>query len=120
MPSPAPKPQINQVLADNLRHFMAEREVKQVELARKAGMGQTTVSLYLNPQNRKAGKSGKQPSAKLADIESLANALGVQLWELLRPLTDAEREFYRSMDALLAQKMAAPLAGPKKRTGTDG
>ena len=38
----------------------------------------------------------------------LARALDVELWELLRPLSKAQREFYRSMEALLVERSKAP------------
>jgi transcriptional regulator with XRE-family HTH domain len=113
---------INQILAENLACFMRERGMTQASLAAKAGMGQTTVSLYLSPARRAAGKSGKEPSAKLAEVNRLAAALGVELWELLRPLSAAQREFYRSMEALIAERAAearsaapAPAAPTRKR-----
>ena len=96
---------INEVLAENLRYFMEKAEMTQASLALRAGMGQTTVSLYLSPDRRAAGKTGKEPSAKLAEVGRLADALGVELWELLRPLTPTQREFYRSMEALLRDRL---------------
>lgn len=57
-------------------------------------MAQTTVSLYLNPARRLPSKSGKVPSANLGDVERLAKALEVEVWELLRPLSGPEREAY--------------------------
>ena len=44
-------------------------------------------------------------AAKLAEVGRLADALGVELWELLRPLTPTQREFYRSMEALLRDRL---------------
>jgi len=55
---------INQVLAENLRHYMAKRSLKQTALAQRSGVGQTTISLYLRPENRELGAKGKAPSAK--------------------------------------------------------
>lgn len=116
---------INEVLAENLRHFMDEKKVSQAVLAMKAGIGQTTVSLYLNPKRRAAGKSGKEPSAKLAEVQRLADALTVELWELLRPLTPTQRQFYRSVEAVVRETtkaaaridQAAPAAPSRKRQG---
>lgn len=50
---------INQTLAKNLRHFMDDQQLTQSALARKCGMGQTTIGLYLAPERREPGKSGK-------------------------------------------------------------
>lgn len=97
---------LNQILAENLSYFMAKIGMTQAQLGRAADMGQTTVSLYLNPQRRLTGKSGKEPSAKLAEVQRLAKALQVEPWELLRPLTEAQREFYRSMEGLIAERAA--------------
>lgn len=97
---------LNQILAENLSYFMTKIGMTQAQLGRAADMGQTTVSLYLNPQRRLTGKSGKEPSAKLAEVQRLAKALQVEPWELLRPLTQAQREFYRSMEGLIAERAA--------------
>lgn len=116
---------INAVLAENLQFFMAEKGMSQAVLAAKARMGQTTVSLYLNPQRRAAGKTGNEPSAKLAEVQRLADALGVELWELLRPLTPVQRQFYRSVEAVVREttkaairiEQPAPAAPSRKRQG---
>ena len=43
---------INQVLADNLKHYMDKHGLKQSALAQKSGVAQTTISLYLRPGSR--------------------------------------------------------------------
>ncbi|KDD41024.1 putative HTH-type transcriptional regulator PrtR [Bordetella bronchiseptica OSU095] len=58
---------------------------KQASLAKLSGVGQTTISLYLNPARRQPSKSGKVPSAKFGEVEALAGALGVAPWDLLHP-----------------------------------
>jgi transcriptional regulator with XRE-family HTH domain len=88
------KRSINEVLAENLKHYMGAQGLKQKALGEQAGMAQTTVSLYLNPGRRQPSKSGKVPSANLGDVERLAAALEVEVWELLRPLSGPEREAY--------------------------
>lgn len=93
-----PATPINQVLADNLRHYMLKKQLTQSSLGEKAGLGQTTVSLYLTPSRRQASKSGKVPSAKLSEVESLAEALGVDVWRLLRPFTDKQRKAYDKIE----------------------
>lgn len=89
---------INEVLAENLLHFMKKRELTQSALAAKCGIGQTTISLYLAPTRRKIGARGKPPSAKLSEVEMLAGALGVEIWELLRHLTPAQRAAYEQIE----------------------
>lgn len=77
-----PESSLNQILADNLALHMEKKGLKQMALAKKCGVGQTTISLYLSPDRRKPGKAG---SAKLTEVEMLARALEVEPWELLRP-----------------------------------
>ena len=85
--TPSDAASINLVLAENLARFMRDKGLTQMTLAGKADMGETTVSLYLNPGRRSAGKSGKEPSAKLAEVQRLAKAIDVELWQLLQPST---------------------------------
>lgn len=90
---------LNQALADNLARLMEMKELKQMALAKKCGVAQTTISLYLNPDRRKPGKDGKAGSAKLTEVEMLATALEVEPWELLRPMTGAQRDVYERIEA---------------------
>lgn len=89
---------INEVLAENLLHFMEQRGLTQSALAAKCGIGQTTISLYLAPTRRKIGARGKPQSAKLSEVEMLAGALGIEIWELLRQLTPAQRAAYEQIE----------------------
>lgn len=75
----------NQTLADNLRRLMEEADLKQKALEARSGVKQTTISLYLRPEDRIPGKDGKAGSAKLTEVEQLAQAFGIQAWELLQP-----------------------------------
>ncbi|WP_260481716.1 XRE family transcriptional regulator [Bordetella hinzii] len=79
------KPTLNEILAANLALLMDRKGLKQASLATLSGVGQTTISLYLNPSRRQPSKSGKVPSAKFSEVEALADALGVAPWDLLRP-----------------------------------
>lgn len=90
---------INEVIAENLAHFMSERGMNQTALAKASGVAQTTISLYLDPARRLASKSGKAPSAKVGELALLATALGVESWQLMRPMTDKEREFYDQIES---------------------
>jgi transcriptional regulator with XRE-family HTH domain len=90
---------INQVLAANLTHFMGEQKLSQAALGRKVGLSQRTIGNYMNPDLRDpVGKTGKARSAKLSEVELIATGLGVEVWELLRPLSPAERAFYRQIE----------------------
>lgn len=75
------KKSLNQVLAENLRVRM--EGWTQTSLAEKSGVAQTTISLYMNPQRRNASSTGREPSAKLAEVEKLAAALGCNPLALL-------------------------------------
>jgi transcriptional regulator with XRE-family HTH domain len=119
---------INDVLAQNLRYYMDLREIRsQAQLAERAGIAQRTVSNYLKPSNRTEGSKGKRPSAKLSELESIATALHVEVWELLRPLSLADRIIYRKIEEAFSDLRAAAAASapvtvhePRKRYGTDG
>lgn len=94
---------INQVLADNLKHYMDKHGLKQSALAQKSGVAQTTISLYLRPGSRELGAKGKAPSAKLTEVQMLADGLGVEVWELLRHYKPGEREAYQGLEATFQQ-----------------
>ncbi len=93
-----PEMPINLALASNLAYYMKRRGFTQKRLAEKCGVAQTTISLYLHPERRKEGKDGKQGSAKLTEVQMLADALGVQPWQMLRPMTETEREAYERIE----------------------
>lgn len=88
---------IVEVFAACLRHHMTTQGISQAELAKRSGIGQTTISLYLRPQSRGDTVSGKTGSPTLANVEALADALGVEVWELLRMVTPQERELLRAV-----------------------
>lgn len=81
-------PEANDVLARNLEVLMEHRGMKQKALGVAAEIGQTTISLYLHPGNRKTSTSGKVPSAKIGEVQRLAKALRVETWQLLYPDLD--------------------------------
>jgi transcriptional regulator with XRE-family HTH domain len=113
------KKPINEVLASNLLHFMQSRGFTQSALGEKSGIGQTTVGLYLNPDRRKLGASGKPPSAKLSEVEMLADGLGVEVWELLRNLSSSERAAYEQIEKAfnaIRHETQEPLRFEKERT----
>lgn len=76
-----------EVLAANLRRLMQEKPDldTQVKVAAAAGVNQKTISNCLNPGQRQAGKTGRMPSPTLAQVEKIAGAFGLEVWELLRP-----------------------------------
>lgn len=76
---------INAVFAANLRTRMDAAGYSQLSLGKKAGIAQRTVGNYLNPKEREAGAKGKEPSAKLTEMAMIAEALGMEPWELIVP-----------------------------------
>lgn len=124
---------LNQVLAENLRAKM-EGAWTQSSLSKKSGVGQTTISLYLAPERRSTSSTGREPSAKLAEVEKLADALGCAPlalltdrdayplpFDLLDSLHSVAPEALKSIEDMLRGAVAvAPKRAPTKRTGTDG
>lgn len=106
---------INEVLAHNLRQAMDSQGIKQEKLAAMSGVAQTTISLYLNPDRRKPSASGKPPSGKLAEVEALADALGMSYWELMMPVSPAHRELLHQFSALIQQAEKTETAVSGKR-----
>lgn len=95
---------VNEVLAENIRAEMNRAKIaSQPALAKLSGVAQTTISNYLNPNQRLTSKSGKAPSAKLTEVEQIAAALGVPVWKLLRSMTPKEREFYDRIERAYKQ-----------------
>ena len=92
------------VFAQCLRYHMTTLKITQAELAKRSGIGQTTISLYLRPAARTDTVSGKAGSPTLANIEALADALGIEAWELLRIVTPAERDILRAVARLSSNK----------------
>lgn len=104
---------INIVLAENLEHFMRKRNIdSQQALAEKSGVAQRTISNYLNPDRRQVSKSGKEPSAKLTEVEQIARALDVEVWDLLRDLSPSERELYANIEAAYRKLVEATASSP--------
>jgi len=75
------------ILADNLAAEMVRKygKVNQTALARDSGIAQTSIGITLNPERRMPLSSGREPSPGLSQIERVANALGIEVCELLNP-----------------------------------
>jgi transcriptional regulator with XRE-family HTH domain len=111
---------INKVLAESLAHFMAKKGWTQVDLAGASSVSQRSISNYLNPDQRDPTASGKEASAKLAEVSLLAKALGVEAWELIRPMTPSEREFYKKIERAYRDLMAeSPSEEPGDEDGSE-
>lgn len=72
----------NQILAERLAHFMKLRGMNNSKLGSKAGIAANTVANYL-VKTPLVTATGKERSAKLAEIEKLAAALEVSIVDLL-------------------------------------
>lgn len=84
-------PPLNQTLARNLRTLMAARKISANRLGAKAKVSPRTIANYLAGDAEDAapaGASGKDRSAKLAEIERLAAALDVPPVALLMNASD--------------------------------
>lgn len=89
---------INKVLAHNLAYWMEQAKLTQSALAEKAGVSQKTISNYLNPEQRQDGSMGKEPSAKLTELEKIATAMSIGVWQLVREMTVSERKMYEAIE----------------------
>lgn len=97
-PRRVPEKHINQVVADNLAYWMSEAKMTQMALAEKSGVSQKTISNYLNPDQRAEGSKGKPPSPKLTELDMIARALSVSVWQLTREMSASERKMYESIE----------------------
>jgi transcriptional regulator with XRE-family HTH domain len=89
---------INQIVAENLKHWMKEANLSQQALADRAGVSQKTISNYLSPQQRVQGTSGKKGSPKLYELDKIAQGLGVEVWQLMRHMTPEQRVAYERIE----------------------
>lgn len=104
------KKPINQIVADALAYYMGS-EWNQTSLAKRSGVAPNTVGNALNPGRRSAGKSGKEPSIKLTELAKLADALGVDVADLVTDGTAADRANARQLRQallLLRQQVSSP------------
>lgn len=88
---------LNAILAENLTRILEERGLSDSQVARIAGVAANTVGNYKRGASEFTS-SGKERSAKLTEVESIARALGVPPIQLL---TDAD-ERRRLADAIAA------------------
>lgn len=81
-----------QAIAGNLHRLMAHHALSQAQLAKKSGVGQSTLSGLLDP----GGDEKKNPRA--STIDKLAAYFRIQPWQLLIPNLD--------LDLLLSDRLA--------------
>jgi transcriptional regulator with XRE-family HTH domain len=84
-----------ETIAENLERSMRHHGLSEQALARASGISPRTVGNFLRPSNRysKSGTSRSFPSGTLANLVNLAEALGLEAWELLRKRDSARAKF---------------------------
>lgn len=86
------------VIAEHIRVEMERKGMQSVsELSRAANMPQTTLNLYVSPERAKG-------LPNLKHLLTLANFFGLEVWELLCPVSEAERRLMRSFEEWIASK----------------
>ena len=108
---------MNQVLGENLKALMEARGLSANVLGPRAGLAPNTVGNYLKAAERDTDTmptTGKERSAKLAEVEMLAAALDVSPLALLTDRAELERQA-AAISALVMKAMGAdapPAAAP--------
>jgi transcriptional regulator with XRE-family HTH domain len=86
---------INQTVAHALGYYMRKAGLKEKQLGKKAGVSPRTVGNFLRPESRVSGSRGKEPSGKLTELALLADALDVEVAQLVIDMSDDQRERQR-------------------------
>src|SRR5574337_596375 len=130
MADTSPRRPANIVLGEALAHFMAAGHWSNVTLARASGVSEGTIRNYLAPHKRDQGASGKAPSAKLAELDKIAEAMGLRVTDLLEDMSSDDRallhrrraaEWYQRTGVLPPwAPEAAPRATPPEPTTAGG
>lgn len=81
--APSPAASRMKTIASNLRRFADKRGMAMTHLADHAGIGRTTIWRILDANDR--GPS----DPRLSTLDALAEALGVDVVDLLRPAPEA-------------------------------
>lgn len=106
---------LNRVLAEVLDRLMRERGLDNSALGRRAGVAANTVANYRRTDAPTFTSRGKERSAKLAEVERIADALGVHpLFLLTDPAEQAERAAAIARAITMAPSTTAEGA-PRKR-----
>lgn len=89
---------------------MLKKQWDKKKLAEKSGVAPRTIGYYLKPDQRQAGSKGKAPSAKLSEVQMLAQALELETWELLRDFTPEQWAAYEKIEAAFFDLHPKPAA----------
>jgi transcriptional regulator with XRE-family HTH domain len=110
-----PKKTANQILAENLARYMGAAKLSALALSKQAGVAANTIGNYLDTEPA-VTSTGKERSAKLAEVERLARALGVSVVDLLTEHSEGnlpaftvvgeEAEFLRALGDLGPERQA--------------
>lgn len=77
-------PSLNRILADSLNALMSARQLSNSKLAAMSGVAEATIRNYRKASaETERTSSGKERSAKLAEVELLARALRIHPLALL-------------------------------------
>lgn len=104
-----PRKSLNRVLGEVLRQVLAERGMSDAQLGRRAGLSPRTIANYKKAADEKlvSSDSGKERSAKLSELEMIADALGVSPLYLL---TDPQDSARRAQELATLIVQGAPVA----------
>jgi transcriptional regulator with XRE-family HTH domain len=107
------KKTLNQILAENLKAVLAARSLSAKELGKKARVSPRTIGNYTADEQAFTA-SGKERSAKLAEIERIAAALDVHPLQLLTDRAEQERRALEIAQILAGQVPDKPGAQEKR------
>lgn len=120
------KKSLNRLLAENLSREMKARGISANELGRMVGVSPRTIGNYLTVEQFTPSK-GKERSAKLFEVESVARRIGIPPLSLLTdhsvqapPLSDDAMEVAELFDRLDAAQRAAVYALVQSMTAPGG
>lgn len=94
--------------AHNLQRLMDHHGLSQAELARKTGVGQSTLSKLLNTDDPSA------MNPRSSTVEQLADFFGVPGWQLLVPDMPLELLLSKRFTKLIENYRDAPAEGRKQ------
>jgi hypothetical protein len=130
------KTHIVDTVATALAYFMSTHKNPRLRsangLGKAAGVSARTVGNFLSPEGRTEGDRGKRPSGKLTELMMIADALGIEVADLVSDQSPAARaqrtQAQRVIEAIAGTQPAPQLAhqlepAPERaslRNGTTG
>ena len=86
------KPSPTELLAQNLKALCQAKGWSGNELSKRSKVPQKTVSIYMEPSQRKPTLTGKEASPNMTHMSKLAAAFGIPEWQLIYPATATEHQ----------------------------